>query len=260
MNHSTLRRVKQSPAHFKYHRDHRTDNQTTSKRRGTAAHELLLEPDKFEKRVMLGPINPKTGACYGDGTKAWDEFAAANPGRIILTEEEIDSLRSMVEAANKHEDLGPLLAAPGESEVCIVWDCPITGLRCKARIDRRLRTSAGGVSIDLKTCESADDVSLSKSLVAYGYGTQDAFYSRGRKALGLDDVSVFAAIESERPHGIRVYRVGGESRRLFDQMVIEWLSRVAHCQKTGEWPGYDTGVIDVEPPTWFFKQFSDFEN
>lgn len=257
LNHSTLKRIAQSPAHYQYHREHRTDCQTTSKRRGTAIHELLLEPERFDRRVLLGPINESTGKCYGDTTKAWGEFEARNPGRMILTEDEMDSMRSLLASVQSHPDLGPLLAAEGDCEVCIVWEESITGLRCKARIDKRVRTSRGNIRLDLKSCLSADDGALERSLVDYGYGTQDAFYARGCKALGLDDISIFAALETEQPHGIRVFRVGQDSAKAFDELVYGWLHRVSSCQQTGVWPGYDTGVMDVNAPLWWLKRYAE---
>ncbi len=94
----------------------------------------------------------------------------------------------------------------------------------------------------------------------YGYGTQDAFYDRGCQALGIDAVGIFAAIEVVGHHGIRVYRVGREARPHLRQMVGDWLAIVRGCQSTGLWPSYATGIVEVNPPAWWFKQFADGEN
>lgn len=255
LNHSTLKMIAKSPAHFRYARDHGRDTETTSKRFGTATHELLLEPDKFDKRVLRGPVNPRTQECYGDTTKAWADFAAAHPGCLIVSDEDMRNLRAMAEAVRTHDDLGPLLAAPGDSEVCIVWDCRTTGLRCKARIDRRIKTAVGMIRLDLKTCEDGDDVSVSNSMVRHGYNTQDSFYALGCVALGLTDMAVFASIEKEPPYGINVWGVGPQTALASDEIVAGWLSTVKKCLDAGEWPCYEPGIRKIEAPTWWMSKF-----
>ena len=261
LNHSTLRLLNaKTPAHFRYALDHHEDKATPSKRRGTAIHELMLEPDRFFGRMVAAPINPTTGKSFGSDTKKWAEVEAANPGKLVLGVEDAENYVEVAKAAFAHDDLGPMLHAAGECEVCIVWDDPMTGLRCKARIDKLVKTALGLIRLDLKTCESASDLDLSRSLVDYGYGTQDAFYDRGCQALGIDAVGIFAAIEVVGHHGIRVYRVGREARPHLRQMVGDWLAIVRGCQSTGLWPSYATGIVEVNPPAWWFKQFADAEN
>lgn len=261
LNHSTLRLLNaKTPAHFKYALDHHEDKNTPSKRRGTAIHELLLEPDRFFGRLIAGPINPATGKCYGSDTKKWADFEAANPGKLVMSAEDAENYVEVAKAAFAHDDLGPMLKAAGDCEVCIVWDDPLTGLRCKGRIDKLVRTAVGLIRLDVKTCESASDNELSRSLVEFGYGTQDAFYDRGCQAVGIDAVGLFAAIEVVGHHGVRVYRVGREARPLFRQLVGEWLAVVRGCTTTGVWPSYQTGIIEVNPPAWWFRQFADAEN
>lgn len=257
LNHSTLRLMgDKTPAHFKWAIDHPSDKKTASKRRGTAIHELLLEPDRLANRVKIGPVNPSTGTCYGTDTQKWKAAEAESPGMFLTSTEEMETLKNIADAAFAHGDLGPMLRAAGDCEVCLVWDDTFTGMRCKARIDKRVRTALGVIRLDLKTCQSASDSALSRSVIDYGYGTQDEFYARGCRALGLNDVGIFAAIETEPPHGIRVYRMGPESIPKYRSLVIEWLSKVKRGRETGEWPSYPEGIIDVEAPEWWNKQYA----
>lgn len=257
LNHSTLKLMgPKTPAHFKYAIDHPEDEKTASKRLGTAIHELLLEPDRLAKRVKIGPVNPATGKCYGSETQKWKGAEAASPGMFLTSPEELETLHNIADAAFAHGDLGPMLRAAGDCEVCLVWDDAYTGMRCKARIDKRVRTAVGVIRLDLKTCESASDSDLERSVIGYGYGTQDAFYARGCKALGLDDVGIFAAIETNPHHGVRVYRMGAGSIPKYRSLVGEWLAKVKRGRETGEWPSYPTGIIDIEAPEWWCKQYA----
>lgn len=262
LNHSTLRKMERSAAHYRYAMDNPSDDSSPSKEFGTASHEFLFEPERAIARIVPAPINERTGNPFGRDTKAWAEYAAAHQGGLILTEDEIVRIRAMMEALTTHESVAPLLLEPSMSECCIVWDDDITGLRCKARIDR-LIPSWG--RIDLKTTRAADHNAFRKSLLDYGYGTQDAFYEMGVKALRdakvLDckDRSAFVAIESEPPHGVGVFVVGDESLGIARNKVREWLLQVKQCAERGVWPSYPSGVQTIDYPSWYFKQFADDE-
>lgn len=262
LNHSTLRKVDLSLAHFRDAVDNPKDSGTDSKRFGTSAHELLLEPERFGESIVPAPVNPKTGKPFGSETKAWDEYAAQYPGKLILTEEETTRLHTIVRLLRSHETMMPLLAAPGMSEVCLVWDDDITGMRCKARIDR-LIPSFG--RMDLKTTQCAKHTEFRKSVLKYGYATQDAFYEMGLKSLSesghltCKDRSVFIAVESESPHGIGVYAIGEDSLGIARSLVREWLCAVKEGIDRKQWPGYPTGVQVIDFPEYVFKQFQNDE-
>lgn len=262
LNHSTLRKMDDSAEHYRYAMDNPSDDETPSKAFGTAGHEMFLESERFAARVVPAPINPKTQKAYGRDTIAWSEYASQYAGKMILTADEMDRLRAMIDKLRVHPSIEPLMSEPGFSEVCIVWDDAITGLRCKARIDRLIPTWG---RLDLKTTRKAKHTEFRRSLLQYGYFTQDAFYGMGVKALqdakllACKDRSVFVAIESEPPHGIGVYEVGADSLGLAHNIVREWLCSVESCMKRGVWPGYSEQVQAIDVPEYFFKQFQNDE-
>ncbi len=253
VNHSTLRHMRRSPAHFKHALDDATDSgETPSKAFGVAGHALILEPARFAKDVVRGPVNERTNKCYGRDTKAWAEFAAQHVGKLILTDDEIERLRGVAKAFAKHSKAPMLMAPGGMSEVVIVWD--EGGILCKARLDRLFPTVG---AFDIKTCESAEAFVLERALVEYHYHTQDAFYKRGLRKLGIPPVMTFVALESEPPHGVSIFQVDDDTHKAADALIEAWLHRVKRCREAQSWPSYPEDVLQLSAPKWWLSQFAD---
>lgn len=254
-NHSDLKVVgAKSAMHAKYRHDNPDPADTDSKRLGTAEHAMLLEPATFEKKLVPAPINEKTQKPYGSDTNAWREYAAKFPGKFICGDEELANLKGMARAVLTHADTKALFTASGLSEVTIVWD--EDGVLCKIRIDRMPQ---GFGRVDLKTCESAAGNDIANALVKYGYHTSDALYRRGCLAHKLPADGVLAFVESSAPYGVRVVEIAENTHKAADAMVGEWLEAVRRAQKSGEWPGYPTGIHAIDAPVWWLKRFADAE-
>lgn len=252
MNHSTLKRMKKSAAHFKHEA---TKEAGDGARLGTAAHTLLFEPQNF--KPIQPPINPKTGNPYGMDTKAWETYAAEHPGAIILSDAEVLVVREQVSAIKAHRTLGPPMTDPsGLNELVLVWYDDKTELLCKAKIDRFV---PGFGALDLKTVDiaiGADGGAFARQAMNLSYHTAQVFYQRGMRACGLTDTTfVFAVVESARPFGIKVYELGDATLACGRSLIVDWLDALAKAIKTGEWPGYSDGVETLEAPEWYLKAF-----
>jgi len=271
VNHSTLKHMATSPAHYLHEHDHPERAESDAMRLGTAEHAMMFEPERFAASVVPAPINPKTGNAYGSETKAWAEYAAAHPGKMILSDDELTRLRGMAAAVRSHPMAGAILAAPGTNEVTMVWVCPITGLRCKGRVDAR-RPDVGGLSVrvDLKTCESAGERAMAKALEQRGYDTAAAFYGIGAEALGIEnETHVLVCVESEAricvpgaaepAHAVAVYRVGEATFGVGMTRVREWLHALKRCIDSNQWPAYSDEIVDLEASTGYLQRWSDGE-
>ena len=253
MNHSTLKRMKRSPAHFRYQKEYKPSD---GARLGTAAHTLLFEPEKF--KPILPPINPATKAPYGSNTQAWATYAAAHPGALIMGDDEQRSTREQVSALKAHRKIGPMITDPnGINEVTLVWMDEQTETLCKARLDRYV-PSVG--ALDLKTVDisiGAADGPFARQAISLNYHSAQAFYQRGMRACGLPDLSfVFAVVESDRPFGIVAYELGEKTLGAGMSLVNGWLKTLAECRATNEWPSYpDKDLTTLEAPLWYLKQF-----
>lgn len=259
INHSALKTIARSPAHYRWAIEHPDEQKDTdSKRLGTAEHCLLLEPARFERDVIPAPINPKTGKAFGGETKAWAEYAADHPGKIIVSDEELARLHGMAASVAAHPLASRILSDPGTNEVTMVWVDETTGLRCKSRVDAR--RDGLGIRADIKTCEDASERGMAAAMVAYGYDTAAAFYARGAKALGIDhEAHALICVESAGPFGVAVYRVADATFGIGETRVKEWLSTLKRCIDTDSWPAYSDKVVELEAPTWYLQRWSDGE-
>lgn len=249
-NNSTLRLFDTeagSPMHVRHHLDTTDSSTSKAKERGHLAHLALLKPDEFRERAVQAPINKATDEPYGRNTKAWREFAADRPGKIILTREELADVGVMRHRLFSHEDARKLLECDGENEVVFRWSDSLTGLPCKGRIDRF--TESGFV--DLKTCGSAKWAAFQKSVVNFGYDTQAGMYQDGGKVLGLGAQQFWiVAIESEEPFAVSVFDMRawfGIGMGIFQRRMMQ----AKECVTLNQWPGYGNKSILLPVPTWY---------
>jgi len=253
VNHSTLKLMDRSPAHFKVNYASGSHKESDAKRLGSLAHLMLFEPSRVKGNTIPAPINPKTSRAYGMDTKAWQEYADANPGKLIVSDEEMDRATRMVASVLEHPQLGVIFNASTESEVVIVWDDG--GVVCKAKLDAIVGTLMIG---DLKTTADASERAFAGSIVEYGYDTQAAFYLRGCHALGLSGLDfVFGCVENEAPYEAAGYTLGAEFLSIGRVRVDRWLDQVRKCQQANAWPGYTGELVEIQPPTWYIAKFAD---
>lgn len=258
LNHSRLKRMGLSPMHFN---EPDEDKETDSKTFGVAFHEIMLEPAKFAARVVGAPINEKTGKPYGRDTQAWAKYAADRPGKLILTDDELTRIKAMRAKLVGCPDVTAFFEPGGGAmyEVCIVWDCPVTGMRCKGRVDVWMQRPNKMVArLDLKTTRCAAYPAFCASVAKFGYHTQDAFYEMGCRALGFDSYGLLLPIESNRPHGFLLAPIGDVTLQAARAEVGDWQAKVKRCRETGEWPGYEVNTsVAFEAPSWYLRAFID---
>lgn len=253
VNHSTLKLIDRSPAHFRVNYASPSHKESDAKRLGSLAHLMLFEPSRVKGNTIPAPINPKTGRAFGSETKAWTEYAEANPGKLIVSDEDMERATRMVAAILDHPHLGTVFNASTDSELVIVWDD--NGVMCKAKLDSLIGTMMIG---DLKTTADASERAFAGSIVEYGYDTQAAFYLRGCHALGLSGLDfVFGCVENEAPYEAAGYTLGAEFLSIGRVRVDRWLEVVRKCQQANAWPGYTGELTEIQPPTWYIAKWAD---
>ena len=201
---------------------------------GRAVHCYVLEgEEEFFKQFCVAPaVNKRTNG----GKAEWAEFCAANPGKGVITADEMRQLTFMREAVYQHP-FARMVLADGKSEQTVIWADSATGIKCKCRPDR-IPSNGAGVLVDLKTTTDAGEYGFGRSVANYGYARQAAMYLDGiNAASGSDfDAFVFVAVEKEPPYRVEVYEL--------DPEFIEWgrmdyqrlLQIEAQCREQGEYP------------------------
>jgi hypothetical protein len=240
-NWSTLRAMAISPKHYQYAlTTPRPD--TPAMRLGRAVHTATLEPDVF----------PLQWTVY-DGRRAgkvWDEFAAVNADKSILTVDEYETALAIRDAVHAHKSARRLLRY-GKPEVSLRWVDKQTRQRCKGRLDW-LR---GDTLIDLKTSRDVDPHAFGRTAAQLDYHGQLAFYRRGLLATGHNPGPVYIiAVENSGPFDVMVYEVDDDVLAWGDEIVGSLLHQLKVCRKRRSWPGRDSGVQELQYPSWALPQ------
>jgi exodeoxyribonuclease VIII len=157
---------------------------------GKLCHCMLLEPDEVEKRFMVVDFG-KTRT-----TKKYTEAVETYPGYEIVTQDEMDRAKKMIEEIGKHP-LASRIIAGATPEMPYTWTDKETGLPCKCKIDAIKRTKNGIVVIDYKT--SSDIQSVLNWPQKLQYPLQAEFYSQAvKEKYGEDPCEFIFIIQSNK--------------------------------------------------------------
>lgn len=165
---SRIKLILQSPEMYfkKYIKKEVKDESSDIFDTGTAIHARILEPDVYAQTVVFF-----NGTRRG---KVWDEFKAANVGKLILGDMQKMQLDRMYESFIK-SDLGPKLISGGQSEVSLFTQ--LNGFDIKVRADY-LNVNEGKI-FDLKSTSgiiSEEKFKYNLESKLYGYDLQAALY------------------------------------------------------------------------------------
>ncbi len=220
---------------------------------GQALHAMLLEPDTWREQFAIGgPINEKTKKPYGRETNKWAEWEAEQGGKPVLTTADIDDVIRWADAICKHEFASQLLAGKGRNEMSLVWDDQITGLRCKARVDRLTRDPGGWPShIDIKTTkDEPTDRNLARLMWDWGYDLQMAHYKAGAAVLKPGERKFWFVFICKGSLDVGVVEMGPTWEAVGAKRWRMALDRYAECLESGKWPGCIPTYMVLEAPVW----------
>jgi hypothetical protein len=239
-----IKRLLRSAAHYE-DALHRPSESTDAQQLGTAVHLAVLEPARFEGKVVVEPdLDRRTKV----GKEAAAAFAAAHAGKLILSLQDYETTRRIADSVRRHPGAAFLLQ-DGASEVTLQWTDEASGAPCKARLDW---LAASMVVVDLKTTRDASPAGFSRAIGTYGYAIQAAHYRNGfRVVMGQDMPAwVFIAVEKEPPYAVGVYALETESIDAAAERVAGALHRYKVCMETGEWPAYSSLIEPIKTPNW----------
>lgn len=201
---------------------------------GAAAHCLTLEGRKaFESQYIVGgPINEKTGRCYGEDTKAFKTWADEQT-RIVISDDAYALVCHLNSSVHSHE-LAKTLLSSGEPEGVI--RATYYGVECQIRMDW---LSAEWLA-DLKTCESLDR--FAADCESYHYADQMAFYRAVLNvSIGLseyeDSLPIYLiGVEKTPPYRCGVWLINPKKLLTATLLNSEALRELSVCRQSNSWP------------------------
>lgn len=237
-----------TPYHAKYDQEHPSD--TPALRFGRAFHSFLMERSTFDS---FWAVIPECDRRTRDGKALYETFTASRGAREEITAKdlaEIERLTTIVKAQQCHE-----LVCGGRSEVCIVWDDPATGERCKRRLDYEKTVGFNHCITDLKTTASAAEWEFAGSIAKYGYALAAAFSIDGWRQVTGDD-SLYSLLAVEKEYGVaKVWQPGERTIAAGRRQYEQAMEIVVECRKTGIWPAYGDKADMIEAPEWYLQRF-----
>jgi hypothetical protein len=250
---SLLKAMLVSPAHYQ---SQLLASQSKSAARdfGTLTHALVLEPGTFSREYAV--FSGKKDGRDSD----FKAFCVTNAGRNVIDEAELASARELADKVLNRKVLGrPFgdLVAEGIPEASLFYTDPVTGIRCRARIDL---LHPEGI-FDLKTTMHPTANAWTRQALSLHYDMQSYMYTLAvslYQGVTSPPPFVFIAAENERPHSIGVYRAGGSFLENGGCKYQAALGGYAACCKVGHWPDASTdATLEInhwqamtERPNW----------
>ena len=238
ISHSGMIELLRSPAHYEAYLNSQARN--TKPNTYAAAHAAILEPARFSAEYITYP-DRRTG-------RAWDRFKAANPGKIILTETEMEMVLGMRNAVQAYDEY-PLWDAIRASQVekSIFWVDEETGVKCRIRLD----AYTPFVLFDVKGIDDARPAKALRQIVQMEYDLQAAMYVEGvRHFCGKTLPFNFIFAEDKKPHGICVHTAG---QSIIDNGMRKFrrgLRAFKQLQETHNFHGYKNSMSVLEWPRY----------
>jgi hypothetical protein len=277
---------------------------------GNLFHCRLLEPELFDQRYLVlpadAPKRPTAKQLEGpkprkDGTinkdtvtyanwqdavaraEWWKAFMAEHPGAETAQSVSAKDLAlgdALAGAVLAHPVLASRFADTPQNragnELTLTWRDPLTGARCKARLDL-VRFLGDRLWIgDLKSAMDAGPGPdhFGKAAGNYDYCLSAAWYRDGaqtcragiEEALGLPEGALilapngyefeFIAVEKAhpRPEFIGRYTLTDEQAQLGRGMARRALNMVVQAEASGWWPGYDSAAKPLELPGYAYQR------
>jgi hypothetical protein len=241
--------------HFSCMHDERRppDRERGGQLEGSLAHCLILEPGEFPFRYAIGPDVATRAA------KEWKEFEARHPHHICIKPGQLEVARLQAASVRALPDMAKLFET-GRAEVTAFWRDEPTGVICKCRPDWvHPVPGVGSILVDVKTYSDASPREFARQVARKLYHWQAAWYTDGYSIASGEPVVgfVFVAVESDWPHAACAVMLDEDSLAMARREIRPLVQRFAQCQHTNTWPGYPTGIEQIELPAWYAERMED---
>lgn len=242
---SSLNHVHRSVAHLIENIEHPPE-QTGAMVFGTVFHMAILEPQKYDKLVVVMPNFDRRTKVGKAEYAAFQEMMKDNPDKIAISESDRDCIARMREAVDNEPEAKKWLTG-GLTECWIDWVDGDYGFECVAKVDY-LRPDA---IIDLKSCRDASMPEFSREIGNKRYHVQGAMYIDGvytaMKSEARDFIMI--AVEKTPPYSVACYSlhpIDVDTGRKEYQADMAKLDEAMNSKYYGYWPS--TRVIQI--PRW----------
>jgi hypothetical protein len=216
---------------------------------GSALHCAVLEPAEFGFRYAQKPasIDRRTK----EGKAAFEKFCAENAGREILDPDDFSTVLAMRRSIQLHASAQKLLAE-GEPEV--TWRVAHAGLPVPIQCRTDWVNVKGGYVADVKTVSSlgSDDMEFARTMAAFGYHRQAAFYLDILAKCGVSDMEwYFIVVEKCEPFGCMVFKLDQSALEVGANENASDLFRLTRAYAENIWLNTPEDIQTLALPGWY---------
>lgn len=228
------------PARVLWERDHdRGDTDATIL--GSAVHCALLTPHLYTEVYAVKPDGMSFATKEG---KAWRDDPC-RAGRTLLSHDMGATVDAIVNALMDKPAVAASLGKASARETSLVWDCSITGERCKGRPD----WIEGRHLYDLKVSRHASSPYLALRAFSEGWMHQSAHYRTGAVELGMPvRGGRLVIVEPTAPHFVHLLEIKGDALDLIEIENVSTIKELRDCRIANVWPGTPEEWRKIEPP------------
>lgn len=238
-----------SPAKYKWELDHPEERSTPTFDLGKVAHAKVLGVGAGIA-VIPDEILGKGGAISTTEAKAFVADVQAR-GLVPIKSAAMAEVDEMARMLERHSEAHELLTAEGGvPELSMWWDDPMTGIRCRGRIDWHFERDGVPYNVDYKSTADAGPHAFARSCAEYGYHVQGAAYEQALRVLTGAELTVTKLVAQEKkpPYLVAVYTFAEWDLSIGLDKWHEALRQLAWCRENDEWPGYAGGELVM--PSW----------
>lgn len=200
--------------------------------KGTTTHAIVFNTQTV---VVYGADSDKKKVRNG---AEWDRFAAEHDGCRIVLRGEYEVASRMADAVRRNKFARTLLEGATFEQTRLF---KLDGRLCRATPDIVGRDYIA----DLKTGRSADPRRFRYNAREYCYDASLAWYKRSVP----EAKNVFIiCVEKTRPYPVSVFRLTERTLAQGDALNMEAFARFRECERTGIWPDYVDGIVDLDIP------------
>lgn len=199
---------------------------------GTLLHALVLEPETIATNFAIYQGFRKAG-------KAYEEFVQNNPGKIIVSQPQLDKVSKWYNSVSANETALELLSNGLAEHTMLGQHLDVL---LKARADY-INTDAGYI-VDLKTTSATTDPGVfAHTVKEFSYDLSAALYCDLAHQTYHKLFDFYWIVVSKTDLGTAVYKASSATLTRGAGMVIQSLVRYKKCNSTGLWTNENHGTI-----------------
>lgn len=232
---SDLRHYRRLPGVAKWNRDHRDEaGDTPATRIGKAAHSLILTPKRFSSECVIKPAGMTFQSKENKARR--DEWLSQ--GMTILSHEEGLQIEAVATAFMAKPSAAASLANAEAREATVLWRDAESGLQRKCRPDWFDSTATYDLKVSIEATK--DREMLMRRCEWNGWLHQGAGARAGLIANGYEiECARLVVIAPNPPQALQVWLLELNAAQCDELELhnIDTCRRVAHSEKTNDWPG-----------------------